>query len=575
MAELVFLRRGEEVMRYQLDGMVTTIGRGGRNDIAFPEHEPYISREHASIEKRAGGFWLRDLSKDGLPLNGNTVQEGLLKDGDNFTLGKWQVRFNAKSDGMDFSTMTRGGGTLPVFDRERPSEVGESFLSFELHGDKVERPLARQALTIGSSPSNDLCLPMPYISSFHCRLYQRDGRYFLRDLDSKNGSWVNGLRTMESELPDGAEIFLGKFPLKFVVKKEEEKSDYPGFAGIISRDPVMEPIFEMIRRVAGHDATVLILGESGTGKELVARAIHEVSPRRNEPFRAINCGVIEKNLAGSELFGHEKGAFTGALSSRQGAFEEVGKGTLFLDEIGDLPFDQQVAFLRVLEVGTFRRVGGARDQSNQARVVTATHRDLWQLIREGLFREDLYHRVGVLPITLPPLRARVQDISLLARFFLKRFAQHRDLQLSEDALLALQSYHWPGNVRELRNVMQRAIVMVNGNEITAADLHIRPSHTGNAHQMGASTPYPGPEAFASPSHGQLSALPVGAAYPPPKNVVETSGSLDDTERLAIIQALENCRGSVTEAAKRLEIGRSSLYSKMKRHGIISGHYKSR
>ncbi len=163
MAELVFLRRGEEVMRYQLDGMITTIGRGGRNDIAFPEHEPYISREHASVEKRGGGFWLRDLSHDGILLDGLSVKEGLLRDGALFSLGKWQVRFQAKSAGMEIGTLTRGGGTLPVFDRDQHSEAGKAFLCFDLDGERIERPFTSSALTIGSSPNNDLRLSMPYI----------------------------------------------------------------------------------------------------------------------------------------------------------------------------------------------------------------------------------------------------------------------------------------------------------------------------------------------------------------------------------------------------------------------------
>jgi len=617
MAELVFLRRGEEVMRYQLDGMITTIGRGGRNDIAFPEHEPYISREHASVEKRGGGFWLRDLSHDGILLDGLSVKEGLLRDGALFSLGKWQVRFQAKSAGMELGTLTRGGGTLPVFDRDQHSEAGKAFLCFDLDGERIERPFTSSALTIGSSPNNDLRLSMPYISSFHCRIYQRDGRYFLRDLESKNGSWINGLRTIEGEIPEGAELYLGKFPMRFVIRKESQNAEYPGFAGIISRDPVMEPIFELIRRVASHEATVLILGESGSGKELVARAIHDVSNRQRESFRALNCGVISKELIGSELFGHERGAFTGAVQSHQGAFEEAGAGTLFLDEIGDLPLEQQVAFLRVLEVGSYRRLGGSKDLTNQARIVTATHRDLWQLIRAGTFREDLYHRISVLPIALPPLRARVQDIALLAQFFIQRFAQHRDLRLSDEALLALQTYSWPGNVRELRNVIQRAIVMVNGREISAADLHIRPEYTDNAHHFAASgypsgsapyhaagsgghTYYPNqppapvhPYASAQPHPATSAMLPNGATAHPSAHygdisthspsggvalqdhAANSATSLDETERQAIVQALEGCRGNVTEAARRLGIGRSSLYSKMNRHGIVSVHYKSR
>jgi DNA-binding NtrC family response regulator len=244
-------------------------------------------------------------------------------------------------------------------------------------------------------------------------------------------------------------------------------------------------------------------------------------------------------------------------------------------------------------------LGGVKDLTNQSRIVTATHRDLWQLIRGGTFREDLYHRISVLPITLPPLRARVQDIALLARFFIQRFAQHRDLRLSDEALMALQSYHWPGNVRELRNVIQRAIVMVNGREISASDLHIRPEYTDNASHLvsggspSGSAPYHGAGSGGHPYHPAPSYPPTGSGAHPPvpyaeistrspsggvlphESAQDTTTSLDETERLAIVQALEGCRGNVTEAARRLGIGRSSLYSKMNRHGIVSVHYKSR
>ena len=591
MAELVFLRRGEEVMCYHLDGAKTTIGRGARNDIAFPEHEPYISRYHASVEKRAGGFWLRDLSGDGIQLNGTTLHEGLLRDGDRFHLGKWEVLLRIASEESDVQGMTRGGGTMPLLEKGEESQE-EGILSFALEGQTMQRSIGHRPLTIGSSPENDICLRQPFISGFHCRIYRHQGRFFLRDLDSKNGSWINGLRTIEGELPNEAELYLGKFPMRFTKKKKEEKSDFPGRYGMISRDPSMEAIFEMIQRVADHDAPVLISGESGTGKELVARAIHDVSQRRNEPFRAVNCGAIAQNLLESEFFGHEKGAFTGALQTRIGAFEEAGRGTLFLDEIGDLPLEQQVAFLRVLEVGVYRRVGGIKDLQHQARVITATHRDLWHLVNEGLFREDLYHRIGVLYLRVPPLRERIQDISLLARFFIKRFAQHRALRLTEDAIHALQQHPWQGNVRELRNVMQRAIVMVNGTEIHAADLLLQPSSRDaqrNASRSAilpavspqaaypastASTQLTAPTSFYGASHeqGQPS-----AAFSGQREGGEYSGarSLDEAERLAIIQALDACRGVVSEAARRLGIGRSSIYSKMKRHGIEPQHYKTR
>ncbi|MEM1009828.1 MAG: sigma-54 dependent transcriptional regulator, partial [Myxococcota bacterium] len=334
------------------------------------------------------------------------------------------------------------------------------------------------------------------------------------------------------------------------------------------------------------------LGESGTGKELVARAIHQCSVRQHHPFRALNCGAIPETLLESELFGFEKGAFSGAVQTRAGAFEQAGEGTLFLDEIGDLPLHQQVTFLRVLEVSTFRRVGGQKDLPCRARLVAATHRDLVASVREGRFRGDLYHRISVLPIVLPPLRQRPEDIPLLVRYFLRTFGKNREVKVSQEALEVMQRYSWPGNIRELRNAIQRALVMVEGTWIQPEDLMLQPLATDaipsvSAPVVSTSSSHPAadsPVSSSSASVSSISASSHGAVQDTHNHSTSTplsmadsdlgaKDSLEQVERAAIIHALEQSQGVVSDAARRLGISRSSLYHKMKRHQIQPHKYK--
>jgi DNA-binding NtrC family response regulator len=248
-----------------------------------------------------------------------------------------------------------------------------------------------------------------------------------------------------------------------------------GFGNLIGRSNAMEAVFDKIRAVSATDATILLLGESGTGKELVARAIHHNSPRRDNAFVAVNCAAIPQDLLESELFGHEKGAFTGAIRKRLGLFAEADGGTLFLDEVGDIPPPLQGKILRALQDRTIRPVGGSEETRLDVRVVGATHRDLMTLVAEGRFREDLYYRLAVIPIRLPSLRERPNDIPLLAEHFLTRAAKavgkHLD-GFDEDATAWLLQHRWPGNVRELENVVERAATLARGSQITRADLGI-------------------------------------------------------------------------------------------------------
>jgi two-component system response regulator HydG len=247
-----------------------------------------------------------------------------------------------------------------------------------------------------------------------------------------------------------------------------------GVDSIVGRSPALQRVFEQVRAVAGSDAAVLLVGESGTGKEVVARAIHNTSARREGPFVAVNCAAIPETLLESELFGHEKGAFTGAARKRRGLFAEASGGTLFLDEVGDLPLGLQAKLLRTLQDKTVRPVGGSQDVQLDLRLLTATHRDLPAMVAEGTFREDLYYRLAVIPLRLPSLRERGEDIMLLATHFLERAAASLNKEVKgfdEEATAWLLRHRWPGNVRELENIVERAATLAAGSRIGLADLH--------------------------------------------------------------------------------------------------------
>jgi two-component system nitrogen regulation response regulator NtrX len=303
---------------------------------------------------------------------------------------------------------------------------------------------------------------------------------------------------------------------------------------------------EAIRRVAPSQARVLILGENGTGKELVARAIHDASPRARGPFIKVNCAAIPRDLVESELFGHERGAFTGATTTRKGKFELAHTGTLFLDEIGDMSAEAQAKLLRALETGEAERVGGARPVRFDVRGIAATNKDLTAEIAAGRFREDLYYRVSVVPIEIPPLRERAEDIPLLAEHYLAiACADNRRpaIRLTADALAGLTAYDWPGNIRELRNLMERIAIMSDATELTG---EIVASYLPEVPVASTS------EGESKPSDPTL------------------RSRLEASEREALIHELKQTGWNVSAAAKNLGIDRASLHRKMKRHGIVRG-----
>jgi DNA-binding NtrC family response regulator len=330
----------------------------------------------------------------------------------------------------------------------------------------------------------------------------------------------------------------------------EEYSARYGFPRIVGEHASIREVSQQIQRVAGTDSTVLLLGESGTGKELFARAVHHLSPRREQPFVALNCAAIPEGLVENELFGHEKGAFTGAGARKIGKIDLAHRGTLFLDEIGELPLAIQAKLLRVLEERRFERVGGTQSIEVDVRIVVATNRDLRKLIEEKLFREDLYFRISAVPLTIPPLRERGNDVLLLAQSFLERFSREfakPGLELSTDASERLAGYRWPGNVRELQNTLERAVILADGLSIHADGLQL-PATRPDAESLPAGML---PESFSW--EGSLEEI--------------TGRAVTHVERVVLESALRECKWNKTRAAEKLGVSPKTLLAKLRSAGL--------
>ena len=439
------------------------------------------------------------------------------------------------------------------------------------NGMTVEVRLGQKEVKIGRGREADLQLPDPSVSRLHAKVFRVGGQYFLADLRSRNGTHADGKRITQLSLEDGRMFQVGPFRIHFHrpvsgFPAGEEPTAPPGSPsstadsaetepvrvakrteapavtveapfGLIGGSAHVRKLVATIRRVAASDVPVLIEGETGSGKELVARGIHDASARRERPFIVVNCGAISPNLIESELFGHEKGAFTGATAQRKGAFELSNSGTIFLDEIGELPITLQPNLLRALEQKEVKRVGGNDLLLADVRILAATNRNLREEIARKTFREDLYFRVGAITVSIPPLRDRREDVSTLARHFLaemKSPASGLLPDLSPAALDAMISHDWPGNVRELRNAIQRAVVMADSGELTGHDF----------------------------SFLRRAAEPEAGAETPPG-----LSRWEQAERTNILGELARQMGNKTKAARALGIAKSTLFEKLKKYGI--------
>ena len=327
------------------------------------------------------------------------------------------------------------------------------------------------------------------------------------------------------------------------IQSEEDQEEYC-FHDIIGQSRKMREVFDLVQKVADCNSTILLNGETGTGKGMVAKAIHQRSKRRNKPFISINCGAIPENLLESELFGHVRGAFTGATSSKQGKFELADSGSILLDEIGDMSSDLQVKVLKVLEEGEFEQVGGAKTIKVDVRIIAATHRDLSEEVQKGNFREDLYYRLYVIPLMLPSLRDRKSDIPILISHFMEQSNQKNDRsiqEMTEEALGMMMGYSWPGNVRELKNMIERMVVLKGSGEISAQDL---PSEIKSTHKYEPST--------------TIEISDEGICL---------NSAVTEFEKALILQSLEKTKWVKNKAAKLLHLNRTTLVEKIKRHHL--------
>jgi len=337
------------------------------------------------------------------------------------------------------------------------------------------------------------------------------------------------------------------------------------FRSLGGNSSCIQQVRKLIQQVAGSDATVLILGESGTGKEVVARNLHYNSSRRNKPFVPVNCGAIPAELLESELFGHEKGAFTGALNSRQGRFEMAEGGSLFLDEIGDMPLAMQVKILRVLQERSFERVGSNKTIECNVRVIAATHRDLEEEISQNRFREDLFYRLNVFPIEVPPMRKRVEDIPVLVADLISRLENEKrgSVRLTSSAKQVLQLHNWPGNVRELANLIERLAILHPYGVVDAGDLPEKfLQYVGSEANFQAEQGVELENELRAHMDVQLNRIP--------ENGIDLKEHLSELERNLIKQALQECDGVVAHAAKRLKMRRTTLVEKLRKYELQRG-----
>ncbi len=443
------------------------------------------------------------------------------------------------------SVKTRHGGRRVV----QLPRLALVVLSGEGRGE--EFVMEGERLAIGKSSSNDIVLTHQTVSRSHCEILREGQGYVLKDLGSTNGTLLDGAEVREAFLKPGAVLTVGEVELKvrtFSERIEVLPSERTRFGGVVGRSQGMREIFGLLERLAPSDATVLLGGETGTGKDAMARAIHQASKRKERPFIVVDCGAVVANLIESELFGHEKGAFTGASERRRGAFELADGGTLFLDEIGELPLDLQPKLLRALEARSFRRVGGNTELSVDIRVIAATKRNLSVEVDRGKFREDLYFRLAVVPVDLPPLRERKEDLPLLVEHLLEGIQagdpDAGELRMAEAAVEALAGHDWPGNVRELRNVLARAAFLAR-----TGDGEIRLGHV----PVGA--PVGGGSGIAPTFDPQMS-------YRDTKSAFE-----QEFERRYVEWLLERHDGNISAAARSADMDRKYLHKLAKKHGV--------
>ena len=632
LARLVVIEGPDAGREFELRMRGTKVGRDDTCDVQLTD--PTVSRQHGMIELRDGA--LTFIADKRTLINGAEISEHRLESGDEIVLGATRLAYlpadavavtRASSNvtmevssrqllaltGKDDRARRHLAAIAQLGDRLRAESAAgrdavaraacdaartalEAHRAFVLSASKRPTPVAA---AIGQGESSQLQVPHDLIEKV---IHQRQvvtadsgGRTLIAApvhggsdevigvlwIDRKGRAWdeadslaANCLAHLTGAAWVGADA---RDQLSRRADALEERLSDGDFVG---RSAAAQRVIDFVTRVGPSDATILLGGESGSGKEMVARAIHRASRRAKGPCVAVNCAALTESLIESELFGHEKGAFTGATEKKAGRFEMADRGTLFLDEVGELPLGLQTKFLRVLEERRFERVGGQKAIEVDVRVVAATNRDLHEMVKRGTFREDLYYRLSVIHIEVPPLRERLDDVPLLAEHFLARFrhqAARRITGFSQDAFAAMTRYAWPGNVRELRNAVERAIVLGDREQIMAQDLPPQvlamaaPPRTRNSPPtppLGSAISSAVPAVDPTP-RGSSPAVTIDPMPPPHMQAPARAKSLRELEKEGILAALAATGGNKAQAAAILEIDRSTLYKKLKDYDIES------
>ena len=451
----------------------------------------------------------------------------------------------------------------------------------------MEWTFDKEEIRIGSMDDNDVVLNDDTVSRYHCRIIQDDTGYVLVDNRSTNGTFINKVRIREGFLKPGCIVAVGQSQVKFNAREEEVQivpSRSDRCAGLIGGNARMREIYSIIEKIAPTATTVVIDGETGTGKEVVAQAIHSLSPRSRNDLVVFDCGAVPPNLIESELFGHEKGSFTGAVMTRQGLFEQADGGTLFLDELGELPIDLQPKLLRALEQREVRRVGSTKAAKVDVRIIAATNRNLEDEVRAGRFRQDLFYRLSVVRLHLPSLRERADDIPLLVQHFFDTGSYNRGpngqpkvRRIARDAMTALQNYPWPGNVRELVNVVERAVSFCDGEQLEASDLpdYVRSARASSSSGATGKHPTVKRPQTAPAGNPVVSMDPNAPAPAPPEALLGEGVTFKDAkerwvasfERDYILQMLRRNNGNISHAARAADIDRKYFRKLMKKYDI--------
>lgn len=532
MLNLILMREGKELISQPISDEGITIGRSSENTLQLID--PTISRTHCRIDQKEDEIIIVDMSRNGILVNGEAASSANLKEGDVVTIGLWTAKVSPDTPSTEITVIDhlKPTGVLS-FDAEKHIITEERVFITATSPDQspIKKRLSQSEITFGTHATADVSIADQYVSRRHCKLMIKDGNLILCDLGSTNGTFVDGTRIDKIALPPEGIFTIGKTQVRYRLNRVEEQlkpANETSLGSLLGNSRPMREIFSLIKRSAPSEVTVCIIGESGTGKELVAKELHANSLRRDKPFIALNCGAIPSTIIESILFGHERGAFTGAVERQVGVFEQANGGTLFLDEIGEMEFNLQTRLLRVLEDKNIRRLGSREDTPIDVRLVVATNQELKKLVLDGLFREDLFYRLCVLPIYLPPLRDRKEDIALLADYFIQKHSPaERTLKITDQALQKLIKHDWHGNVRELKNTLMRAMILAQTDAIQSPDIQF------------ISTPRPRPNATPMNEH----------------------------ERDAIIDALRKANGNQTKAAKILGIARTTISFKIGRYGI--------